>query len=174
MPLKKYAKVETELGERLRKAIKLFGYKNTNEFVLEKKLKKSTVYGILNHGKSPSSETLSALKDIGINPIFILKGEGPALLLREAEIKESTDTNELKKASGELAFKLERLLAELRRLKLRTDITDDVKVVEREVFIKMLIDHLEDFELIELVELQATLNQIIKHRRRAEQERPAK
>ncbi|MFQ5638004.1 MAG: hypothetical protein ACE5IR_08405 [bacterium] len=72
--------IENTVGIRLKKAIKALGYKNVSQYIENNGLQKSTIYAIINKGRSPRSETLEPIAQTGINVNFLISGNGPILV----------------------------------------------------------------------------------------------
>jgi len=74
------AKRYQNLGNRLKKAIESAGFKSLREFSSFSGLSYRSLQEYAKGAQAPGSEALIKLAKVGINPTYILLGEGPPLL----------------------------------------------------------------------------------------------
>lgn len=74
---------EESIGKRLEFAVKKLGFKSNTKFIAEKGISSTTFYSILKKSNVPQGKTLNALRDAGINTIWLITGEGEPLLASE-------------------------------------------------------------------------------------------
>ncbi len=77
---------ENDIGFRLQQVIDALGYRKLIDFINDIGINKSTFYGILNQGRSPTADTLLLLRKKGINVDWLISGEGDMFLNLSPEL----------------------------------------------------------------------------------------
>lgn len=174
-------KIKEPIGERLLSAIQALGYKNLGQFVKKNEFNKATFYGIVNQNRSPRSDTLKRLRDLGINIEFLFTGNGEPLISKKDIIEAAGRDKEQTGLTDEGRDFIKTLEGLLMRLNVRDDkgaIIIDEEQLHQEImqlFAKLDTASLEKITMIASAMLLRQKSQDKeRERRRAEQERPAK
>lgn len=154
----KKIKEKNPIGERLKQAVELLGHRNIADFIANRGLIKSTIYGLINQKKNPRSDTLNLLKDTGININWLLTGEGKPLLPR-LDAPPNLDLSEHVDAAS-LAKDLENNLNQIRGTPVKNPIIRADEIAEavkpmadlkRQVITALGMMEDDELELIEMV-----------------------